>query len=88
MLKSYEAIYENGQINWVNDKPSVSKAKVIVVVEEDQDDQWDTVPNGTGLAEILDRIAATCDVASSFGDPIKWQQETRQDRPLHGRNDG
>ena len=34
MLKSYEAIYENGTLNWLGTKPNLSKAKVIVVVEE------------------------------------------------------
>ncbi|MFZ2725773.1 MAG: hypothetical protein WAX77_05960 [Methylococcaceae bacterium] len=34
MLKSYEAIYENGTLNWLGVKPSFEKARVIVVVEE------------------------------------------------------
>lgn len=35
MLKSYEAIYDNGQLNWLGTKPNLTRAKVIVVVEED-----------------------------------------------------
>ncbi len=35
MLKSYEAIYENGKLNWLGTKPNFNKGKVIVVVEED-----------------------------------------------------
>jgi hypothetical protein len=34
MLKSYEAIYENGTLNWLGTKPTIRKGKVIVVVEE------------------------------------------------------
>lgn len=34
MLKSYEAIYENGTLNWLGTKPNFTKGKVIVVVEE------------------------------------------------------
>ena len=34
MLKSYEAIYENGWLNWLGTKSLLTKAKVIVVVEE------------------------------------------------------
>ncbi len=34
MLKSYEVIYENGRLNWLGTKPLITKAKVIVVVEE------------------------------------------------------
>lgn len=32
MLKSYEAIYENGQVKWLSERPSVSSARVIVTV--------------------------------------------------------
>lgn len=35
MLKSYEAIYENGKLNWLSAQPPFEKARVIVVVEED-----------------------------------------------------
>ena len=34
MLKSYEAIYENGKLNWWGTIPAINKAKVIVVIEE------------------------------------------------------
>lgn len=34
MLKSYEAIYENGKLNWLGAIPAINKAKVIVVIEE------------------------------------------------------
>jgi predicted DNA-binding antitoxin AbrB/MazE fold protein len=34
MLKSYEAIYDNGQLNWLGKIPAINKAKVIVVIEE------------------------------------------------------
>jgi hypothetical protein len=32
MLKSYEAIYDRGQLHWVHDKPDIEKAQVIVTV--------------------------------------------------------
>lgn len=35
MLKSYEAIYENGRLNWLGTKPDFTKTKVIVVAEEE-----------------------------------------------------
>jgi hypothetical protein len=35
MLKSYEAIYENGQITWLGDQPSVQSARLIVTVLEE-----------------------------------------------------
>lgn len=35
MLKSYEAVYENGQVKWLNEQPPVSAARIIVTVLED-----------------------------------------------------
>jgi hypothetical protein len=32
MLKSYEAIYEQGQMKWLADQPQVTSARVIVTI--------------------------------------------------------
>jgi hypothetical protein len=34
MLKSYEAIFENGQMIWIADQPNVQSARVIVTILE------------------------------------------------------
>lgn len=39
MLKSYEAIIENGQVKWLNDEPKISKARVIVTILSDTTQQ-------------------------------------------------
>ena len=39
MLTSYEAIIENGQIQWLTDAPKVSKARVIVTIIADTEPQ-------------------------------------------------
>lgn len=35
MLKSYEAIYENGQVKWLSEQPDIATARVIVTVLEE-----------------------------------------------------
>jgi hypothetical protein len=30
MLKSYEAVYENGRVTWLNDNPNIDSARIIV----------------------------------------------------------
>lgn len=32
MLKSYEAIYDHGQMKWLGDRPPVEEARVIVTI--------------------------------------------------------
>ncbi len=34
MLKSYEGIFENGQVTWLAERPSIESARVIVTVLE------------------------------------------------------
>ncbi len=36
MLKSYEAIYENGILNWIDAEPIFDKAKVLLIFEENK----------------------------------------------------
>ncbi|MBE9176621.1 hypothetical protein IQ225_17260 [Synechocystis salina LEGE 06155] len=36
MLKSYEAIYENGQIKWLSGQPEIETAKIIITVLEER----------------------------------------------------
>ncbi|MFA6009966.1 MAG: hypothetical protein WC799_08275 [Desulfobacteraceae bacterium] len=35
MLKSYEAIYERGQIRWLKEEPPIGTAHIIVTILED-----------------------------------------------------
>jgi hypothetical protein len=35
MLKSYEAVYEDGRLKWVGDRPASKRLKVIVTVLEE-----------------------------------------------------
>lgn len=35
MLKSYEAVYENGQVKWLGEQPLISSARIIVTVLEE-----------------------------------------------------
>ena len=36
MLKSYEAIYDNGTLRWLGESPSLKVQRVLVVVETEQ----------------------------------------------------
>ena len=35
MFKSYEALYEKGQVKWLADRPDVSSARILVTVLEE-----------------------------------------------------
>lgn len=48
--------------------------------------QTEAENNGFALAELLDK-AATSDLFADIADPVAWQREIRQDRPLFGREE-
>lgn len=70
MLKSYEAIFENGQIQWLTDEPKVSSARVIVTILED------TTPptkRRTPPASIAGKGRTLGDLVSSMIEEQDWE---------------
>jgi hypothetical protein len=70
MLKSYEAIYENGQVKWLGDKPEISSARIIITVLEETKPEIKRrfpVVNMVGKAKILG------DIVSPIVDEEDWE---------------
>jgi hypothetical protein len=87
MLKSYEAIYDHGRVEWIGAGPRLEHGPVLVVVEETADEFKTGTTNGDRLADILDGLNAARrkSLTKKFGDPVTWQREERQERQLPGR---
>ncbi|HEY9703094.1 MAG TPA: hypothetical protein V6C58_11645 [Allocoleopsis sp.] len=61
MLKSYEAIYENGQVKWLDAPPEISSARIIITVLEEKKPEIKRrfpVANMVGKAKILGDIVS------------------------------
>ncbi len=73
MLKSYEAIYENGQVTWLTEQPQVSSARIIVTVlpEETQD----KVPLKRRIppAAMAGKVKILGDIISPIVDEEDWE---------------
>ena len=70
MLKSYEAIFENGQVKWLTSEPEVFKARVIVTILED------TTPSTkrrTPPASIAGKGKTLGDLVSSLIEEQDWE---------------
>ena len=70
MLKSYEAIYENGQVKWLGEQPSIESARLIVTVLEETTSfmKRRVFPNDmVGKVEILG------DIVSPIVDEEDWE---------------
>ncbi|PSB11838.1 hypothetical protein C7B61_01890 [filamentous cyanobacterium CCP1] len=79
--QTYRAILQGSQITWIDIPPDLPpKTEIYVTVTHTTSNKAN---RGQAMAAALARLAQ----ASPFSniDPIVWQQETRQDRPLPGR---
>ena len=70
MLSSYEAIIENGQVQWLTDAPKVSKARVIVTILADTQPQ---VFGRTPSALIAGKGKTLGDLVSSVVEEQDWE---------------
>ncbi len=70
MLKSYEAILENGQVKWLKDVPKVSKAHVIVTILAESEPQ---TLRRTAAASIAGKGKTLGDLVSSLIEEEDWE---------------
>jgi hypothetical protein len=70
MLKSYEAIYENGQVKWLEEAPQIDNARIIITVLEETKPtkkRHFLLPNLVGKVKILG------DIVSPIVDDEDWE---------------
>jgi hypothetical protein len=68
MLKTYEALYENGQFKWLDEKPPIIRGRGIVTVLEDDSEKRRKFPiPEAGTVEILG------DIISPIVDEADWE---------------
>jgi hypothetical protein len=73
MLKSYEAIYENGQVIWLTKQPQVSSARIIVTVL--QEDIQNIVPLKRRIPPVAmaGKVKIIGDIVSPIVDEEDWE---------------
>ena len=86
MLRTYEAIIRGDRIEWVGDAPDQATPLKVHVTVLEQADALLPSPRGTLMAGALNRLAQLRPF-SEIVDPVAWQSETREDRPLPGRTE-
>ncbi|WNZ26480.1 hypothetical protein HJG54_07225 [Leptolyngbya sp. NK1-12] len=75
MLKSYEAIYENGQVKWLSDAPPITSARVIVTVLEETvlEETVPCVTRRVPAAAIAGKAKILGDLVSPIVDEQDWE---------------
>ena len=85
MLHTFKAVLKGNQLEWADEVPETGERPLLVHVtflEEDTTIGSDS--RGQQMAEVLSQLAAGNALAEV--EPVTWQREVRQDRPLPNRN--
>lgn len=87
MPRTYSAILRGDRLEWIDQIPETvaqhREVKVQVTFEEEAA-PVDERERGRRMAELL-RAIAEKDPFADITDPVAWQREIREDRPLRGR---
>ncbi|WP_416669654.1 hypothetical protein [Egbenema bharatensis] len=82
----YRAILQGCQITWLDPPPELpSETEVYITIASSPSSK---ALRGQAMAAALEKLSQIdpfIDIALNDIDPIGWQRETRQDRPLPGR---
>jgi hypothetical protein len=82
--QTYNAILHGDRLEWVGDRPTLDPDRPIAV-RITLDSAPVTDPDvGRRMANILRELAKT-NPFRDIDDPVAWQREIREDRPLPGR---
>ena len=73
MLKSYEAIYENGQVTWLTEQPQVSSARIIVTVLPEDTQNTIALKRRIPPAAMAGKVKILGDIVSPIVDAEDWE---------------
>jgi hypothetical protein len=86
MVRTYRALLRGDRLEWLGEAPEseTDQPLSVQVTILEQGTAAEEVSRGQAMAALLEQIAARSTL-SDMADPVKWQRELRQDRPLPGR---
>ena len=73
MLKSYEAVYENGRVTWLTDQPQVSSARIIVTVLPEDIQNKVPLKRRIPPAAMAGKVKILGDIVSPIVDEEDWE---------------
>lgn len=86
MVRTYKALLRGNRLEWLEEAPEseTNHPLSVQVTILEQGTAAEEVSRGQAMADLLEQLAAR-GALSDIADPVKWQRELRQDRPLPGR---
>ena len=87
MQRIFEAILKGNLLEWANEVPRQGDRPVRVYVTlQEERSTLSAQLRRQRIVEILEKIA-TNNAFAEISDPVEWQRDLRQDRPLPGRDE-
>ncbi|MEG4816891.1 hypothetical protein [Microcoleus sp. K5-D4] len=87
MQRIFEAILKGNVLEWANEVPTEGDRPVrVYVILQEERSTLSAEFRRKRIVEILEKIAAN-NVFAEISDPVEWQRDLRQDRPLPGRGE-
>jgi hypothetical protein len=86
MVRTYKALLRGNRLEWLGEAPEAQTDQPlsVQVTISEQGTGAEEASHGQAMAALLEQLAAP-GTFSDLADPVKWQRELRQDRPLPGR---
>jgi hypothetical protein len=84
MLNTYRAILDGNQLNWIDTPPQITKSVEVQITLLKETTQAALRERGQKMAQVLESLAKI-NPLSGINDPLEWQRDLRQDRPLPNR---
>lgn len=81
MLRTYKAVLKGSEIEWVDSPPASRRPLPVHITVLEEDGAQAVLGRGPRMASVLEEIALAGGV-STLSDPVEWQRELREDRPL------
>ena len=85
-MRTYKALLQGNRLEWLEEAPAAqtdAPVSVYVTVLE-HEPASEQQRRGHAMAALLEQLAERHTFAA-IPDPVQWQRELRQDRPLLGR---
>ena len=83
VLSQVQSLTPDEQLRLLEELAALIRQRVI---SQNRDGNLSHTLRRQKIVEILEKIAAS-NVFANVSDPVEWQRELRQDRPLPGRNE-
>ena len=85
--QTYRAVLRGDYVEWIDGRPDPRTPADVEITVLQSESEEERLARGIRMARALERVSQAKGAFSEIADPVAWQREIRQDRPLPGREE-